>query len=214
MKKILLTILSLMIFTGVFMPTTAKAERIWYKIEGDIIYVYDDFRDKYPWIDWQDWATGGGTNGLGWGGYIPGVIISGGSGEGLVDRVVEDARDFGVTVNPSDVKITTRDGNSLATVTFDSLSEVTEDQLAKGVDVGFVYTAYKGKEPMNNRLYKINLSGSLDNLQFNFVDSNGVNSSRQQAIYGLKGYGVRLTVDQRDIYILMIDGVIVGRFRV
>ncbi len=211
MKKILLTILALMVFSGVF-TTEAKAERIWYHVKDGIIYVYDDFRDKYPWIDWQDWATDGGTNGLGWGGYIPGIIVSGGNGGGIVDRVVADARNYGVRGDRNKVKTTTRDGNTIATVAFDSLTDITEDQISKGVDVGFVYTNYRGREAMNNKLYKVHLSGSLDNLEISFVDENGVTQPNLVPIIGLKGYGIKVTVDQRDWYIIMIDGVIVGGF--
>ncbi len=209
MKKHLLTILSLLIFTGIFMPTEAKAERLWYYISDGYIYVYDDFRDKYPWIDWQDWATDGGTNGLGWGGYIPGIIISGGNGNGLVDRVVAEAKDFGVKVDPNKVKVTTRDENSIATVVFDSISTITNEQLAEGVDLGFVYTSYKGRELMNNQLYKIRLSGSLKNIKLNYIDNKGNTVLPQQAIYGLKGYGINWYVDNRDYWVVMIDGLLV-----
>ena len=52
MKRLIVSVFVCLLLIGGIYSTEAKAEREWYKVKGGNIFVYDDFRIKYPWIDW------------------------------------------------------------------------------------------------------------------------------------------------------------------
>ena len=103
MKRAILSVFVCLLLIGGIYSTEAKAEREWYKVKGGSIFVYDDFRIKYPWIDWIKWAN---DSGLPFGGFIPGIAHNPNPNDGtLKGDFVNEAQMRGIDINIEEVNL-------------------------------------------------------------------------------------------------------------
>jgi hypothetical protein len=165
---------------GVFMPTAAKAERIWYKNINGITFLFDSFRDKYPWIDWEDVVTGSGGT---FGGYIPGIVIKGNTNDEIIkDDFMQKASFYGYEVDYNNIEVNSNGNDSIATTSLRDISELTDAEIADGVNVALLNVNYSGNNGrIENGLYTVALEGEITNIKIK-ISSNG-NSSNPICLY-------------------------------